>query len=110
MAKRFSIVSIGEEHEVFLCGYKDFKDLSESNTIVEILSDISSFIKVRVEINHCLLLDFPEPIEDISKEELEILLETFDDLVDRGHIYSEEIAETEINGLMEDEIVEEKIE
>lgn len=110
MAKRFSIVSIGEENEVFLCGYKGFKDLSESNTIVKILSEISSFVKVRVEINHCLLLDFPEPIEDINNEELEILLESFDDLVDRGHIYSEEIAETEVYGLMEDEIVEEKAE
>ena len=74
MAKKFSIVTIGDEHEVFLPGYVDFKDLSNSDTIVRILSEISSFLKVLIEFNHCLFLDFLEPIEDIDWDVLAILV------------------------------------
>lgn len=109
MAKKFSIVTIGDEHEVFLPGYVDFKDLSNSDTIVRILSEISSFLKVHIEINHCLFLDFPDPIEDIDRDDLAILVENFDDLIDKGYIYSEEMADADINGVMDDEIVEENV-
>ena len=107
MAKRFSIVTIDEEHEVFLRGYVDVSDLHKSKGIVSIMSKKSSFMKYPFKIEHCLLLDSPNSEEDISVEELRMLLDVFDDLVEDDYIYVEDILEFELYGLSDvEEIVQ----
>lgn len=106
MAKRFSIVTVNDE-EVFLRGYANPSDLAKSNIFIEIMSEISSFMTVEVEINHCLFLDYPHNDEDISIEDLNAMLEIFDALVDKEYIFSEEILSFEMAGLKQEDIVEE---
>ena len=106
MAKKFSIVTVKGE-EIFLKGYAEPSDLHKSNIFVEIVSDISSFNTVEVEINHCLLLDYPGENVDISNEDLNDMLDIFDDLVENEHIYSEELITFEMVGMKSEEIVEE---
>ena len=101
MAKRFSIVTIDDEHEVFLRGYVDVSDLHKSKKVVSIMSEKSSYVKYPFRIEHCLLMDFPDGEEDISVEELNILLDVFDDLVEDDYIYVEEMLEFELYGLSE---------
>lgn len=100
MAKRFSIVSVKNE-EIFLKGFALPKDLPNSNLFLEVLGEIPTSDSVNVEINHCLLLDFPGDDSDITVEELNILLEKYDYLIENDHIYSEEIITFAINGLKE---------
>ena len=106
MARKFTIVTIGDEEEVFLTGYREIEKLHEVKRIVEILSEIPDYEPVHLTIQHCQFLDFPEPIEDITLEELEILLDNFDDFVEEGNIYIDEEAEIDITGLKEEEFVE----
>lgn len=106
MAKKFSIITVNSE-EIFLKGYAEPSDLYKSEIFVEIVSDISSFNTVEVEINHCLLLDFPGENVDISVEELNDMLDIFDNLVEQEYIFSEEIITFEMQGLQVEDIVEE---
>lgn len=106
MARKFTIVTIGEEEEVFLTGYREIEKLHEVKRIVEILSEIPDYEPVHMVIQHCQFLDFPEPIEDITLEELEILLDNYDEFVEEGNIYIDEEAEIDITGLKEEEFVE----
>lgn len=108
MAKRFSIVTVNNE-DIFLKGYAMPKDLSNSKIFLEVLSEISSYQKVEVEINHCLFLDFPDDDVDISVEDLEFVVENVDYFIENQNIFSEEIITFEMNGLMDDEIVEENV-
>ena len=105
MAKRFSIVRIGDE-SIFLRGYAEATDLGQSEVFLETLATYSSFEKVNVEIEHCLLLDFPGRDVDISIEDLEELVDNFEVLMDENHLYSEEILSFEILGIKEDEYIE----
>lgn len=106
MAKKFTIVTIGEEEEVFLTGYREIEKLHEVERIVEILSEIPDYEPVHLVIQHCQFLDFPEPIEDITLEELEILLENYDEYIENDNIFLDEEAEIDITGLKEEEFVE----
>lgn len=106
MSKKFSIVTVNDE-EIFLKGYAEPSDLYKSDIFVEIVSEISSFNTVNVEINHCLLLDFPGENVDISIEELNDMLDIFDSLVEQDYIYSEEVLIFEMMGMKSEEIVEE---
>ena len=105
MAKRFSIVSLNNE-DIFLPGFVLPKELSKSSLFIEILSEFSSFEKVNVEIEHCLLLDFPDKDEDISLKDLDILVDNFDILIEKGHLYSEEILSFDIYGIGEEELID----
>ena len=103
MAKKFSIVTIkNNEEEIFLRGFAEPEDLSNSKLFVANLSEFSTYDKVFVEIEHCLLLDFPGNDVDISVKELSILVEDFDDLVDGGYIYSEAVIHLEMYGIKDD--------
>ena len=109
MAKRFTIVGVGEDSEFFYPGYMGIEELPEAESVLEELMNYSALEKVSVVISHCLLLDFPEPDEDISDEELDILLDSYEDLVDEGYIYLDEVAELELDGLQEEEVIEEVV-
>lgn len=98
MAKRFSIVNIKDE-EVFLRGYVEPKDLSKSQVVVSIMTEVPNYTLIPVTIQHCLFLDFPDNDEDISLEDLEGILDVFDDLVNDEYIYLEELLELELPGL-----------
>ena len=107
MAKRFSIVNINNEQEVFIRGFIEPKDLSKSKIIVGLIAEKSSFEKYPFVIEHCLLLDFPGEDEDISVEDFKTLLDVFDDLVEDDYISVEEVIEFELYGLGgSDKIVE----
>lgn len=108
MAKKFSIVEI-EDNEIFLTGWKNPEDLPNSVAFLKVMGDISSYSNVKVTINHCLFLDFPGELEDISAEDLNIILNIFDELVEKEHIYLEENIIFEMKGLKEEQIIEESV-
>lgn len=109
MAKKFSIVTINKEHEIFLKGYSDIEGIFDSTVVIDALREYSAFTNIPVSIEHCLFLDFPnQPNEDIEREELEALVDVFDDLLEKNCIYSEERVDFDMPGLMEEDIVEEK--
>lgn len=109
MSKKFSKVDVNDL-EIFMAGWVVPKDLADSNIFIEELMGISSFNQVYVKINHCLLTDFPEEDMDISEDDLDILVEDFDMFLDDGYIYLEESITFEMSGLLEEEIIENKIE
>lgn len=108
MSKRFSIVDV-ENKEIFLKGWVNPEDLSDSKVFLSVMSEISSYSSVKIVINHCLLLDYPGVTEDITSEELDDLLEVFDELVENNHIYLEENIIFNMQGLDEEQIIEESV-
>ena len=109
MSKRFSIVEV-EENEIFLVGWVLPDQLSNSSMFVEVLSEISSFNSVDIVIKHCLLNDYPGVVSDITSDELEAVVDVFFFFFDDDYIYLEEEITFEMNGLLEEEIIESKIE
>ncbi len=104
MAKRFSIVQIPSlEEEVFLTGFVEPKDLSKSEVVVEIMSEVASSEYISMQIQHCLFLDYPGDDEDITVETLEEILDVFDDLVEDEYIFVEDILDFELPGLNTDD-------
>lgn len=123
--KKFSIVTIfgntvEEDEEIFLPGFCEIEDLSDSSVFFEIMSDISSSDTVDIEIEHCYLLDKPYLdgellgkvyAKDMTDEEMEKLLEDFDKLLEEDMIYCEDSIEFDLEGLNDDEVlIEESIE
>lgn len=106
MAKRFSIVTLNNNENLFLRGFVEPSELSNSELFLDMLSEFSSFEKVAVEIEHCLLLDYPGKDENISISELEELVDKFDILMEANHLYSEELLSFELYGIKEDEYIE----
>ena len=106
MAKRFSIVNV-EDNKIVTYGFIEPEELAELPPFVEIISEISSYVDVEVEIEHCTLLDNSEKDEDISFEELEDMMEDFDSLVDKELIFCEDTITFEMPGFKEEYIEEE---
>lgn len=123
--KKFSIVTIfgntvEEDEEIFLPGFCEIEDLSDSSVFFEIMSEISSSDTVDIEIEHCYLLDKPHLdgelqgkvyAKDMTDDEIEDLLEDFDKLLEEDMIYCEYSIEFDLEGLNDDEVlIEETIE
>ncbi len=108
MAKRFSVINMNDgENEIFMRGFADLKDLKKSELIVGLMTEVPSSTLVPFQILHCLFLDYPGNDTDISHEELDKLVELYDDLVEDEYISLEEVLEFELPGLMsEDTYVE----
>ena len=105
MAKKFSIVNI-EEQEIFITGFIEPIDLSESEEFLDIMMEIDPEELVPIEIEHCQMLDFGGE-DDLTLEELDYVLENFDDLVSRDRIFCKDSIEFEMNGLYEEDDEEE---
>lgn len=123
--KKFSIVTIfgntvEEDEEIFLPGFCEIEDLSDSSVFFDIMSEISSSDTVDIEIEHCYLLDKPHLdgellgkvyAKDMTDDEIENLLEDFDKLLEEDMIYCECSIEFDLEGLNDDEVlIEESIE
>ena len=106
MAKRFSVIKVGEKKELFCSGYVETSDLEDIDAFIDCLEKVSSFEQVHVTISHMMYMDFPEPNEDITNDDLAILLEIFDSLADDGYIYLERTIDFDIDGLGEDDIIQ----
>lgn len=104
MAKRFSVVNMNDgENEIFMRGFVNVKDLKKSKLVVGLMTEVPSSTLVPFQILHCLFLDYPDNDTDISHEELDKLIEVYDDLVEDEYIFLEEVLEFELPGLMNDE-------
>lgn len=106
MAKRFTIVNFNDEEFIYLKGFKTEDEITDSEAVLETWNNYYETDTVHIIIDHCLLLDVPEPDEDISDEDLDIVIEMWDSLVEDEHIYLEERAEFDTTGLKEPEIIE----
>jgi hypothetical protein len=90
MAKKFSIVTLKTEEEVseiFLRGFVEPKQLCNSKSFLEKMGSISEYINVNIEIEQCLLLDFPDENVDISIEDLNALVNDFEYFFENDYIY-----------------------
>lgn len=104
MAKRFSIVTL-EGNEIFIPGFIEPIQLCDSDSFIDIMMEISPSIKVPIQIEHCLMLDFPGNDEDISLDDLEVVLDKFDYFLENDNIYCESEITFEMDGLGEDEYI-----
>ena len=105
MAKRFSYIQIGEDI-VLAKGFKTVKSLMNLSSISKILEGYSVLDNVHIRVNHCLFMDYPSPIEDISDKELETLGSVFMQAIQDNLIYLEKYIDLDVHGLQEDEIIE----
>ena len=100
MAQRFSVVNINNgEYEIFMRGFVGIKELQKSRLVLGIMSEVSSTKLVPFQIQHCLFLDYPGNDKDMSHEDLNKLIELYDDLVEEEYIYLEEIVDLDLPGL-----------
>ena len=105
MAKRFTVVQV-EDNELFYTGYLNPEELHKSEDFIETLLEYSVFDVVNIVVRHFLFTDYPTPIEDMTDEELDDLIEIFDKVVEDGYIWLEEEAEFQLPGLKEEDIIE----
>ena len=105
MSKKFSIVNV-EEQEIFITGFVEPIDLSESEIFLDIMMEIDPSEVVPIEIEHCLMVD-TEGDDDLSIEELDYVVENFDALLETDKIYCKETIEFDMNGLYEEDGEEE---
>lgn len=106
MAKRFSLVRIENHDGLCLPGWVAPQDLADCDDFAETMMSISCFDTVEIEIEHCLFLDFPDNDTDMSEDEIEDMLEIFDDLVENDNIYSEEVISFQLDGLNQGGLIE----
>lgn len=105
MAKKFSIVNV-EEQEIFMVGFIEPIDLSESDVFLDIMMEIDPSELVPIEIEHCLIQNI-DGNGDASIEDLEYIVENFDDLLENDNIFCKDTIEFEMNGLYEEDEEEE---
>jgi hypothetical protein len=103
MAKKFTVALINDTYQVFLPGFVEIEELSDSLEIVDILSEYSSFEKVSFLVEHSLFNDFPNQKNiDISDKDIVLLMDNYEYLLNEGYISIEEVAEFEIYGIKDD--------
>lgn len=110
MAQRFSKVDIGEDIELFFSGYISYEELCENDDFIDAIAECPVNERIRVVLTHCQYLDFPDTMEDMPEDDLNDLIDIYDDLLEDGHIYFDKYLDVNIEPLEEDilsgEIVE----
>lgn len=102
MAKKFSIVTL-EGKEIFIPGFIEPVQLCDSDSFIDIMMGVAPTVKVPIQIEHCLVLDYPGNDVDISLDDLEVVLDRFDYFLEHDHIFCESEIKFEMDGLGEDE-------
>lgn len=113
--KKFSIVTAFKEdetEEVFYEGFTEMDELTELDEFLDILLSVPSNKMMDVEIENCILMDSPcvdgervniDNIDDIGETELTKLIRDFENLLNKGFIYCEDVISFKINGIGHDD-------
>ncbi len=107
MAKKFSLISVGEV-QVVKSGYIEPDSLPEIEELIELAQNTYTYEEIKVVIFHLLFLDYEgAETTDATEKEVEVLQDNLPELYDYGCIVIEnEIEIKGLYGVKEDEIVE----
>ena len=92
---KFSIVYMRDIH-IFMQGFIMPDDLSYSTVFKQLFEEIPMSEDVYVEIHHLVLMDNRTPLRDALEHELKKIRSNFQNILDDGRIYLEEIVEVDI--------------
>ena len=92
---KFSIVYMRDIH-IFMQGFIMPEDLEYSTVFKSLFEQIPVTEEVYVEIHHLVLMDNRTPLRDAEEIELKKIRSNFNNILDEGRIYLEEILEVDI--------------
>lgn len=106
MAKKFTLLMY-DDNCTYIGGHIDLDELPELEILQHYVADVSSYERVKVSVSYlALIIGSDDPIVDATQDELEVIAEEINEMIADGDIFVYEIVEFEVEGAMEDKIVE----
>ncbi len=110
MPKRFSLVDCGEQ-PVVVSGFIKPDTLPEIEVVVGKIYNTSKYERLIIGVSHLIFKDIEgTPLEDATAEEVEILQEKLPEFFDWGALQFVDGFEIELDGELEEELVDNDIE
>lgn len=110
MPKRFSVIDCGEE-QVVMSGFIKPDTLPEVDAVVDKILNTSEYEKVIISVSQLIFNDIEgTPLEDATEEEVEVLQEKLPEFRDEGVLVFYDGYEIELDGELEEELVDSSIE
>ena len=105
MAQKFTLVDC-DDIQVVVSGFIKPDALPEVARVLKYLINVSSYQKVKIFISHMIYKDGTDTLMDATAEDVEMLQDKLPKLFDAGQIEFVDLAELEVDGLAEEELVE----
>jgi hypothetical protein len=110
MPKRFSLVDCGEQ-PVVVSGFIEPGTLPEINSVVDKIMNTSNYERVIIGVSYLIYNDIEgTPLEDATVEEVEVLQEKLPEFHDEGVLVFYDGYEIELDGELEEKLVDSSIE